>query len=739
MKAVIFSILISIMMFTACRQKKEADKLFNLDFEKIEEGFPAGWESIGSSNYLIFIDSTVVKQGKYSVVIEFNGDSTDFKVLSFTLPDNYDGKQITLSGYMKTENVTDGYAGLWMRIDPSVAFDNMHQRGVTGTTDWTKYEITLTLAPPITEQIVFGGLFNGKGKMWLDDLKITIDGTDIQFLKSYKPKSFLADKDNEFDKGSNIVFPELNEQQIANLELLGKIWGFLKYHHPEVGKGNYNWDYELFRILPAYLKANDNNKRDQVLLNWIAKYGTVSTCKTCKATPKDAFLKPDLLWIEKSNMNQTLKDLLRKIYWNRHQGYHYYIHTTAVEGNPVFTNENSYSNMPYPDAGFRLLALYRYWNMVQYFYPNKYLTDKNWEDVLKEYIPSFVLTTNELEYELAALQIISEINDTHAGLWEGGDKIDSMTGYWVSPVELRFIENKWVVVDYCDTALKESAGLKIGDIITHINGNSIDCIVDSLKRYYPASNQAARLRDIANNLLRSKHQTIGINYISSDNKWRQKELSLISLETYWSNRNKKSTDKCYRLLDDNIGYITLKSIKEEDISAIKEMFKDTKGIIIDIRNYPSTFVALQLGSYFVSSPTPFVKSTKGNANNPGEFTFTSALKIPKSEKTYQGKLVVIVNEVTQSQAEYTAMAFHAGDNTTIIGSTTAGANGRVSEIILPGGLMTWISGIGIYYPDGRETQRVGIVPDIEVKPTIKGIREGLDELVEKAQKVILQD
>jgi C-terminal processing protease CtpA/Prc len=82
------------------------------------------------------------------------------------------------------------------------------------------------------------------------------------------------------------------------------------------------------------------------------------------------------------------------------------------------------------------------------------------------------------------------------------------------------------------------------------------------------------------------------------------------------------------------------------------------------------------------------------------------------------------------------MAFRAGDNVTVIGSTTAGADGNTSKIHLPGGLLTMISGIGVYYPDGTETQRIGIVPDVEVKPTIKGIKEGRDELLEKAIKII---
>ena len=192
-------------------------------------------------------------------------------------------------------------------------------------------------------------------------------------------------------------------------------------------------------------------------------------------------------------------------------------------------------------------------------------------------------------------------------------------------------------------------------------------------------------------------------------------------------------------MDGNIGYITLKSIKYEEIPIIKKEFINTKGIIIDIRNYPSAFVTFALGSFFVSKNTPFVKFTHGNPDNPGEFNFTSPEIIQKPDESYPGKLVVIVNEFTQSSAEYTAMVFQAGYNTTIIGSQTAGADGNVSEIALPGGLKTMISGIGVYYPDGRQTQRIGIVPDIEVKPTIKGIMEGRDELLGKAIEIISSD
>jgi C-terminal processing protease CtpA/Prc len=84
------------------------------------------------------------------------------------------------------------------------------------------------------------------------------------------------------------------------------------------------------------------------------------------------------------------------------------------------------------------------------------------------------------------------------------------------------------------------------------------------------------------------------------------------------------------------------------------------------------------------------------------------------------------------------MAFQSSPNVKVIGSTTAGADGNVSQIILPGGISTMFSGIGVLYPDGTQTQRKGVKIDIEVKPTVKGIKAGIDEPLEKAKALIME-
>ena len=83
------------------------------------------------------------------------------------------------------------------------------------------------------------------------------------------------------------------------------------------------------------------------------------------------------------------------------------------------------------------------------------------------------------------------------------------------------------------------------------------------------------------------------------------------------------------------------------------------------------------------------------------------------------------------------MAFRSAHESLVVGSTTAGADGNVSHFVLPGELGSMISGIGVFYPNKAATQRIGIVPNVIVNPTIAGIRAGRDEVLEEALRQIL--
>ena len=277
MKKILFSSFVFCFLSGCPIQTIKAQHL-NFDFEEITKGLPAGWQTFGSSDYAFGIDSSASQHGKVCAFISYSGKSPGYKACSFSIPAKYSGKKITLTGYLKTENVSDGWAGLWMRIDPEVSFDNMQKRGVTGTTGWKKYSITLDLDPKKAQQIVVGGLLTGKGKLWIDNLQISIDGRPLS--EATAKKMLPAQLDTTFNKRSAIDTILLNGNKVEDLKTLGMIWSFLKYYHPSIAAGNYNWDFELFRLLPRYLDIKNQTERDALLTEWIAGLGELVTEKS---------------------------------------------------------------------------------------------------------------------------------------------------------------------------------------------------------------------------------------------------------------------------------------------------------------------------------------------------------------------------------------------------------------------------------------------------------------------------
>lgn len=537
-----------------------------------------------------------------------------------------------------------------------------------------------------------------------------------------------AQQDREFDGDSGIEIKELSQIQHDNLIKLAKVWGFVKYYHPAVAKGDIDWDYELFRIMPAMLKANEQqNMANEALLEWIQRLGPFEERKEDWHPEAEVKLLPSTDWIQDQQLlGKDLSMFLQKIQEAKRTDRHHYIEFAPNIGNPIF-NEKNY-NLDYTDEGYKLLALFRYWNMIEYFFPYKHLADKDWDEVLRAQIPEFIKANDELRYKKACLILIGSIQDTHANIWQRNSSLDEFWGTQIVPIEIKYIEDQIVVTKILEL-LANPKGLEVGDIITHINDQSTEDLISEKVPYCPASNHPTQMRDICRKLLRTNAPSLKLT-IKGKGSLQLKCVSFTSVN-FWT-----SDTPAYQTLAHNIGYLYPGNLEKGEITKVIEQLKSTDGLIIDLRCYPSDFIVFSLGHFLVTEPTPFVKFTVGSLEMPGMFTFTEKFHLGNKSEKYRKPIVIIVNETTQSQAEYTTMAFQVAPQATVIGSTTAAADGNVSGIRLPGDVRTMISGIGVYYPDGTETQRVGIRIDEEVRPTIQGIQEGRDELLEIAMEIV---
>ncbi|MCF8716496.1 hypothetical protein JM658_16865 [Joostella atrarenae] len=669
---------------------------YNLGFEelKAEESLPKYW--FKSGDYHISNDSLNHVEGKNAVMISStdNSSSSSYGYITLKLPESVRGEQIKLEGYMKTENV-DGGAGLFLKIErfgKSLEFDNMFKKGIQGTTNWQKYEIHLPNHENATD-IYIGGILKGKGTVWFDNFKVLIDGKDYSKLVNFHKSDYSGEineqrqiiedtivrhKNSEF-KMSESPSPE----QQLDLYLLGKEWGCLKYFNQEVASGKYNWDYELFKLLP-YVGS-------------------------------DKFLEKLNKW--KSNFEANDKTVIKS---------NYYVKFTKSVGNPIFTNEPVYPDMEWDDDGYKLLSLFRFWNIIEYFHPSKYLIN-DWDYILKQYIPKFMDSDNELEYKLTVLELIHEIKDTHSNIIQLGDVVDKYFGTRTPPFKVIFVEDKLVINEIFD----HRSSLKKGDVILQIDGENVNDLINKIKPYSIGSNIAAQKRNICSKILRTNSSSVVISTANG----KKVEIRCVSQKGINKFYNRKIPSN--KIIDNNIGYIYTGSLKKGEINSIIPKFIGKEGLIFDLRCYPSDFLPFQLGAYLYSEPKEFVKFSIGSVEKPGIFTFTDPLITGfKNPDYYKGRIAVLVNEFTQSQAEYTVMAIQVTPKVKVIGSQTAGADGNVSKIYLPGNISTMISGIGVYYPSGKQTQGIGIIPDISVKNTIEAVKANKDIVLERAIKYI---
>jgi len=388
-----------------------------LGFEDQTNPALTGWHAYPPGT--ISADDSISHTGRWSVRLQRDTQSAGtFSVITRSLPVDFQGDAVELRGYLRLQDVS-GNAGLWLRQDADgqmLALENMQPQQVKGTHDWAQYRITLPINPQ-AQQLFFGVLVSGTGTLWADDLELLIDGKPIAEASPILVKRGLP-ADHEFDSGSRIVLSSLTPMQVSNLVTLAQVWGLLKYHHPAVTSGQRHWDYDLLRILPAVLAAPDLAHANDALLAWIEKLGPVLPCSTCVPAPSgDLSIKPALDWIhDRSMLGEPLSGRLESVYAGR-TGKQFYVSTAPGAGNPSFDHELAYSQITFPDSGYQLLALFRWWNILQYWAPNRDAAGQNWPAVLADFIPKLALAKDKTAYQLALFELIAKANDTHANLW----------------------------------------------------------------------------------------------------------------------------------------------------------------------------------------------------------------------------------------------------------------------------------------------------------------------------------
>jgi C-terminal processing protease CtpA/Prc len=399
----------------------------------------------------------------------------------------------------------------------------------------------------------------------------------------------------------------------------------------------------------------------------------------------------------------------------------------------------------------RLAGFARLWSEVKYNFANfDRVPDVDWDKVLVEYIPKVQQAETEDEYFCVLARCLALLHDGHTNLETDRDHPDY--GADELPLEVRPLDGKRAVIvrttpvaDIHSPERKEEfvkANLKPGEEVTHINGRSVEEILEQdIYPYISASTPQSRDVTAYSRLLLGEYGSKAVLRIKGlDGTEREVTLTRGSYP-----RNRPANVFEYRELEGGIVYVNLPSFESEevveDFRKILPQVQKAKGLILDIRhngggNSPN-------GDAIISMLTD--KPIKGplgkTPENVAAFRAWGIIEqwnemrdppvTPSRKDPFLGPVAVLTGPETFSAAENFVVLLHASKRATVVGERTGGSSGQPLMIDLPGGVKARVCTLHETYPDGREFVGVGVIPDIEIHPTAVDIATDRDVVLEK--------
>jgi carboxyl-terminal processing protease len=526
-----------------------------------------------------------------------------------------------------------------------------------------------------------------------------------------------------------------------------KVWGFVKYFHSKVSNCEVNWDSVLTHSLPLIKNAITKDDFNNALDTMLEAAGPMDIAITPSPDTLPLELKRNLNfnWISDTIFRQDIRVILDTIKNNFRPHPICWVKdndgTSSNTGWLVFPHDSlmidSNLSSNYPNELIRLLLIFKYWNIINYFNPYNYVQDTPWDSTLYNHITEIASDTDYVDFYTSFKKIVANANDAHVEGLTWSNNCDVPKAY-IPQIILKYSQNNYVVVKSAYTTTNPK--ILPGDIIVSVNGKTPAQWEDSLRPYISAGNPSVFRRYMCQYMLGGNlgssavvafKDSLGNNYSRPCNRtywWSSWFTSYYPNDTLGTAKWKK-WDAC------NIGYVNMLNLQTTDVNAMYNDLKNTTSIIFDIRNYPNG-TAWPIANLMFPNSICISKFTTPDVTYPGTFYwYYDYLGVNGNPTPYTGKVIILFNEETQSQAEYSCMILDAMPNHIHVGSQTAGTDGNVTYFKLSQDIHAGYTNLGTYYPNGDSTERIGIVPDSVVYITPLGIRHHRDEVLEKAMQI----
>jgi C-terminal processing protease CtpA/Prc len=396
-----------------------------------------------------------------------------------------------------------------------------------------------------------------------------------------------------------------------------------------------------------------------------------------------------------------------------------------------------YADAPYPTREHRLLAGIRLWAVLDNFSPYRYLAP-DWDDALRAALPRLAIAADTDAYRTELRLMSARFEDGHVGF-------DLAAGLSFKPrgspaFEVRLVEHKIAVVRLLDGAAAGKQGLAVGDVIETIDDRPAAAVMAERRPLVTASTDEARDQFAATRAINGDDgSVVRFGVRGADGKLRN-----VSLTRSAANLGVPDVDPSaphWKKLAGNVGYVDLRTLVIPEVNPMLEDLKGTRAIVFDMRGYPHGTVwpiAPRVNTRKAVWGALFLRPLVHGDDSDGDqrdqrVRFLHPLPLrPKDAWIYTGKIVVLIDDRAISHAEHSCLFLSEAAGATFVGSPTHGANGDITVMRLPGGLRMSFTGQEVRHVDGKQLQKVGILPDIVARPTLAGLRAGKDEVLDRA-------
>ena len=370
------------------------------------------------------------------------------------------------------------------------------------------------------------------------------------------------------------------------------------------------------------------------------------------------------------------------------------------------------------------------WNVFQHFYPYFDVVPNDWDGALEEVLREAAAADSDAAFGRALQRMVAKLHDGHGVVVH-----PSMPRTHTLPLSLALVESKLIVSAVAESMREQ---IMVGDIIRSFDTKPADEVLKQLALHTSTSTpQHMRFR-LTQELIIGGEGRVDLELERADGSIVTARISRVPRDSGRSVEAwREPRPQTISQIRPGIWYVNLDVITPDEFHDALPKLSKADGIVFDLRGYPRQIFVLPI-QHHIDEPTRSANWRIPIITYPDHQHMAfhkSFWPLPPAEPKLPKNIAYITDGRAVSAAEtYLAIVRELGID--IVGEATAGTNGNINPIDLPGGYRVIWTGMKVLKHDESQHHGVGIPPTHPVQRTIAGVRAGKDELLDAALDLV---